>query len=75
MSESLKTKIMEIYRQSRPYEPYEFAELADYNSRVAKGIVHTDAYVERMRAEQARFDEAMRATYSPIGSQIGSRKP
>lgn len=27
-------------------------QLADYNARVAKGIVHTPQYAERMRREQ-----------------------
>ena len=38
-------------------------ELADYNSRVAKGIVHTPEYVERMRAEQAAWAAEMAERY------------
>jgi hypothetical protein len=37
---------------------YRWKELADYNARVAKGIVHTSEYVERMRVEQESFDVA-----------------
>lgn len=31
-------------------------ELADYNSRVGKGIVHEPEYVARMQREQDQFD-------------------
>ena len=51
----------------RPYEPYEFAELAAYNMRISQGIVHTSEYAERMRAEQARFDQKMWARIEAEG--------
>jgi hypothetical protein len=37
--------------------PAEFAELADYNARVAKGILHAPEYQARMAALQERFDQ------------------
>lgn len=33
-------------------------ELAAYNSRVCRGVVHTPEYVERMRDVQERFKRA-----------------
>jgi hypothetical protein len=38
-------------------DQYRFQELAEYNTRVSKGIVHTPEYVERMRLEQEAFDK------------------
>lgn len=82
---TLAARIMEIVRTQRPYEPYEFAALAAYNTRRSQGIVHTDAFVEMMRQEQERFDRAMLEKYGcddlsahfpvEIGSHNGSRKP
>lgn len=40
-------------------------ELADYNSRVAKGIVHTPEYVERMRQEQVAFNREQEQRSDP----------
>ena len=37
--------------------PNVYEELAEYNSRVSKGIVHTEEYSERMRKLQKEFDE------------------
>lgn len=45
-------------------EPYEFAELATYNSERARGIVHTPEWVRRMEAEQERFDRQCRVQFS-----------
>jgi hypothetical protein len=36
--------------------PQQFNELADYNSRVWKGIQHTPEYMARMAELQAEFD-------------------
>lgn len=35
---------------------YDFEALATYNAEVARGIVHTPEWVEKMRHEQDRFD-------------------
>lgn len=40
----------------RTHEPYEFTDLATYNSEVARGIVHTPEWVEAMRNQQERFN-------------------
>lgn len=37
-------------------DPYEFDALAKFNSEVARGIVHTPEWVEKMRLEQERFN-------------------
>ena len=37
--------------------PQRFCELADYNSRVRKGIVHTAEYAARMAALKADFGQ------------------
>lgn len=37
--------------------PARFEALAAYNARVSQGVVHQPAYVERMAALQAEFDE------------------
>lgn len=47
--------LREIIFGKRP-APYRWRELADYNSRVAKGIAHTPGYVEQMRREQEAFN-------------------
>lgn len=36
--------------------PEKFDELARYNSEVARGLVHTDAWRSKMAALQAEFD-------------------
>ena len=41
-------------------EEHRWDELADYNSRVSKGIVHTPEYVAYMAEKQIQFDRAMR---------------
>ncbi len=38
-------------------QSYRFAELADYNARIHKGIVHAPGYVEWMAREQQAFNE------------------
>ena len=43
-------------RRRRPWD--EFTVLATFNSEVARGIVHTEDWRQRMEAEQARFDAA-----------------
>jgi hypothetical protein len=40
-----------------------FKELADYNTRVSKGIVHTPEYDARMAELQAEFDEWIQGRY------------
>jgi hypothetical protein len=35
---------------------YEFADLAQYNSEKARGIVHTPEWNKKMAKEQARFN-------------------
>jgi hypothetical protein len=44
-------------RKHRPNPFYRWQELADYNSRVSKGIVHTQEYKARMAQEQSLFDD------------------
>ena len=39
------------------HTPYEFADLATYNSERARGIVHTPEWDALMAAEQRRFNE------------------
>ena len=41
-------------------ESQSFNELADYNSRKAKGILHTPEYEARMALEQERFNAWIR---------------
>ncbi len=43
-------------RKRRPM-PLQFHELADYNARVSKGVVHSPEYVARMALLQREFDE------------------
>ncbi len=40
-------------------QEHRWDELAGYNDRVSKGIVHTPEYVERMRREQEAFYNEM----------------
>lgn len=47
----------------RWHREHRWDELAAYNSRVAKGIVHTPEYVERMRVEQAAWAAEMAERY------------
>jgi hypothetical protein len=42
---------------SRWDREHRWSELAGYNARLRKGIVHDPAYVQRMAEEQRRFDE------------------
>ena len=44
-------------RKPRDPHGYRFQELAGYNDRVSKGIVHTPEYVARMADEQRLFHE------------------
>ena len=44
----------------RNAEPYEFNDLARYNAEVARGIVHTPEWREKMAEEQRRFNEQQR---------------
>ena len=51
------------HRERRIHVPgelseHEVNELAEYNSRVRRGIVHTGEYAARMRALQERFNRA-----------------
>ena len=34
-------------------------ELAEYNSRVSRGVLHTPEYVEKMRRLQEQYNEEM----------------
>lgn len=49
---------MSIFRRRYRCEPMprQFGELADYNSRVSKGVRHTAEYDARMAALQGEFD-------------------
>ena len=38
-------------------QPYPFGELADYNGRVGRGIVHTPEYAARMAIQQRYFND------------------
>jgi len=38
-------------------EKQNLEELAEYNSRLSKGIVHTKEFIERMNKLQSEFDE------------------
>jgi hypothetical protein len=49
--------------QRKPFEVYEFAALATYNSERARGIVHTPEWVARMVTEQERFGKQQRELY------------
>lgn len=40
-------------------EPYPFAQLAQYNSEVGRGVVHEPWMVERMAIQQAYFDQQL----------------
>jgi len=42
--------------------PDEYPDLAEYDSRVARGVVHTPEYVARMERARARRDLWRRAT-------------
>ena len=44
-------------RPGMHYQPYRWQELAEYNSRVSKGIVHTEEFKARMARDQALFNE------------------
>jgi hypothetical protein len=52
------------------YEPYEFSALANYNAEVARGIMHTQAWVEKMRLEQERFNAQQRERAEREGAVI-----
>ena len=45
------------------FERYEFADLATYNSEVARGIVHTPEWDARMAEDQERFNKQQRELY------------
>jgi hypothetical protein len=53
---NLAERLNDEERHARWRYEHRWDELAGYNSRVSKGIVHTPEYVARMAAEQARFD-------------------
>jgi hypothetical protein len=44
------------HRKTR-FETWRWRELAEYNRRVSRGIVHTPTYMARMAEEQRLFDE------------------
>lgn len=46
---------MSLFHRSR--EPYEYSDLALYNSEKARGIVHTTEWDARMAERQERFNE------------------
>ena len=46
----------ECHGSNKMAMPYLFEELADYNSRVSKGIVHTEEYQNYMRKLQEQFN-------------------
>jgi len=41
----------------KDYPPYEFQDLAVYNSERARGIVHTEEWDQRMAIQQRLFNE------------------
>jgi hypothetical protein len=45
-----------VSRRRREREPFEFMELATYNSEVARGLLHTPEWKAKMAAEQERFN-------------------
>ena len=45
-----------LRRRGKPMPPERLEELAAYNARVSKGILHDPAYASRMAALQADFD-------------------
>lgn len=47
---------------------YRYAELATYNSEVARGIVHTDEWKQRMRLEQELYDHGIEMRMRAIGA-------
>lgn len=58
---------MSIFRRARPWaeqhyglDPSEVTQLATYNGEVARGLVHTVSWQNRMKALQKRYDEARR---------------
>lgn len=55
-------RIRTTYRNWCEPSPERFSELADYNARAWKGVVHAPEYAERMAALQAEFDEWILAT-------------
>lgn len=55
----------ECHSASPQSMPKMFDELANYNSQVAKGILHREEYRARMAALQVQFDEWKRETWQP----------
>lgn len=49
-------------------EPYEFAALVQFNSEVARGIMHTPEWVEKMAAEQLRFHDQQKREWIALGA-------
>ena len=58
------------FRHKISYPPMDdkFKRLADYNSEVSRGIVHTAEYDAAMAELQAEFNAWIRATYNAIES-------
>jgi len=60
MASALELRAMRLRIQigaTKSAKPHRFAELADYNTRIHKGILHAPGYVERMAEEQRAFNE------------------
>jgi hypothetical protein len=59
---------MRFRRRRGTLMPWRFDQLADYNARVSKGIVHTPEYTERMVGLQADFNEWQRQSWLRAGA-------
>ncbi len=51
-------------------KPYEFADLATYNSEVARGIVHTEEWKRLMALRQEQFNAEQHAWYERQGMTV-----
>ncbi len=61
MSDDLIQDILMYGPDRGPLTEHQVRELADYNGRRMKGIVHDESYMARMRKYQDRFNEEMLA--------------
>ncbi len=52
--------------------PARFDRLAQYNSERTRGIQHTPAWIEEMRALQADFDDWLAQRYSTLDEIVAS---
>ena len=54
----------------RKRDEFEWDELATYNSEVARGIVHTPEWKEKMAREQRRFRDWQQEWYDKRGIPV-----